>query len=180
MFVLLCKSLFITTPPFRSPEFSDFLRRCLDKHVDNRWSATQLLQVPVVLNRLCQSSCPTHPHVAPAIQSVSRRGLDNICSPAWRQGLTSAVQAFLFPLGSRCSPSRSHLLTREPARTHRKSFTEEDSMGLKIQNTGLPPMKVLISKKLHILRPAIEYVQQIANPKKVRLSGDAVCIMLLW
>ncbi|XP_070831816.1 STE20-like serine/threonine-protein kinase [Chaetodon trifascialis] len=27
-----------------SPEFSDFLRRCLDKHVDNRWSATQLLQ----------------------------------------------------------------------------------------------------------------------------------------
>ncbi|CAJ1053033.1 serine/threonine-protein kinase 10 [Xyrichtys novacula] len=27
-----------------SPEFSDFLRRCLDKHVDNRWGAAQLLQ----------------------------------------------------------------------------------------------------------------------------------------
>ncbi|XP_068452565.1 STE20-like serine/threonine-protein kinase [Clinocottus analis] len=27
-----------------SPEFSDFLKRCLDKHVDNRWSPTQLLQ----------------------------------------------------------------------------------------------------------------------------------------
>lgn len=27
-----------------SPEFSDFLRRCLDKHVDNRWTAAQLLQ----------------------------------------------------------------------------------------------------------------------------------------
>ncbi|KAM6939985.1 STE20-like serine/threonine-protein kinase [Xenentodon cancila] len=27
-----------------SPEFSDFLKRCLDKNVDNRWSATQLLQ----------------------------------------------------------------------------------------------------------------------------------------
>ncbi|XP_073331964.1 STE20-like kinase b [Pagrus major] len=27
-----------------SPEFSDFLKRCLDKHVDNRWSAPQLLQ----------------------------------------------------------------------------------------------------------------------------------------
>ncbi|XP_074544901.1 STE20-like serine/threonine-protein kinase [Halichoeres trimaculatus] len=27
-----------------SPEFSDFLRRCLDKHVDSRWSAAQLLQ----------------------------------------------------------------------------------------------------------------------------------------
>ncbi|XP_041820531.1 STE20-like kinase b [Chelmon rostratus] len=27
-----------------SPEFSDFLRRCLDKHVDSRWSPTQLLQ----------------------------------------------------------------------------------------------------------------------------------------
>uniref|UniRef100_A0A665VWN3 non-specific serine/threonine protein kinase n=1 Tax=Echeneis naucrates TaxID=173247 RepID=A0A665VWN3_ECHNA len=28
-----------------SPEFSDFLKRCLDKNVDNRWNATQLLQV---------------------------------------------------------------------------------------------------------------------------------------
>ncbi|XP_041839572.1 STE20-like kinase b [Melanotaenia boesemani] len=27
-----------------SPEFSDFLKRCLDKNVDNRWSTTQLLQ----------------------------------------------------------------------------------------------------------------------------------------
>ncbi|XP_034543097.1 STE20-like kinase b [Notolabrus celidotus] len=27
-----------------SPEFSDFLRRCLDKHVDNRWNPRQLLQ----------------------------------------------------------------------------------------------------------------------------------------
>uniref|UniRef100_A0A3B4AK78 non-specific serine/threonine protein kinase n=1 Tax=Periophthalmus magnuspinnatus TaxID=409849 RepID=A0A3B4AK78_9GOBI len=27
-----------------SPEFSDFLRRCLDKNVDNRWNAAQLLQ----------------------------------------------------------------------------------------------------------------------------------------
>ncbi|KAK7904785.1 hypothetical protein WMY93_017392 [Mugilogobius chulae] len=31
-----------------SPEFSDFLRRCLDKNVDNRWSAAQLLQHPFV------------------------------------------------------------------------------------------------------------------------------------
>lgn len=43
-------------------------------------------------------------------------------------------------------------------------------MGLKIENSGLPPMKVLISKKLHILRPAIEYVQQVSKPKKVRCS----------
>ncbi|KAM7393580.1 hypothetical protein PAMP_020439 [Pampus punctatissimus] len=27
-----------------SPEFSDFLKRCLDKNVDNRWNAPQLLQ----------------------------------------------------------------------------------------------------------------------------------------
>lgn len=40
-------------------------------------------------------------------------------------------------------------------------------MGLKIQNRSAPPVKVLISKKLHILRPAIEYVQQISQPKKV-------------
>lgn len=33
--------------PVRSPEFNDFLKRCLDKHVDNRWSAAQLLQVPL-------------------------------------------------------------------------------------------------------------------------------------
>ncbi|XP_037328266.2 STE20-like kinase b [Pungitius pungitius] len=31
-----------------SPEFSDFLKRCLDKYVDNRWSPTQLLQHPFV------------------------------------------------------------------------------------------------------------------------------------
>ncbi|KAK5623467.1 hypothetical protein CRENBAI_013781 [Crenichthys baileyi] len=31
-----------------SPEFIDFLRRALDKHVDNRWSSTQLLQHPFV------------------------------------------------------------------------------------------------------------------------------------
>ncbi|KAG9262421.1 serine/threonine-protein kinase 10 isoform X1 [Astyanax mexicanus] len=31
-----------------SPEFSDFLKRCLDKNVDNRWSAAQLLQHPFV------------------------------------------------------------------------------------------------------------------------------------
>ncbi|XP_053181455.1 STE20-like kinase b [Scomber japonicus] len=31
-----------------SPEFSDFLKRCLDKNVDNRWNPTQLLQHPFV------------------------------------------------------------------------------------------------------------------------------------
>uniref|UniRef100_A0A3B3DXP9 non-specific serine/threonine protein kinase n=1 Tax=Oryzias melastigma TaxID=30732 RepID=A0A3B3DXP9_ORYME len=31
-----------------SPEFSDFLKRCLDKNVDNRWSTAQLLQHPFV------------------------------------------------------------------------------------------------------------------------------------
>uniref|UniRef100_A0A8C5BDN0 non-specific serine/threonine protein kinase n=1 Tax=Gadus morhua TaxID=8049 RepID=A0A8C5BDN0_GADMO len=31
-----------------SPAFSDFLRRCLDKNVDNRWSTAQLLQHPFV------------------------------------------------------------------------------------------------------------------------------------
>ncbi|KAM6956301.1 STE20-like serine/threonine-protein kinase [Aplochiton taeniatus] len=33
-----------------SPEFSDFLRRALDKNVDNRWSTAQLLQHPFVCN----------------------------------------------------------------------------------------------------------------------------------
>ncbi|XP_056892992.1 serine/threonine-protein kinase 10-like [Takifugu flavidus] len=33
-----------------SPEFRDFLKRCLDKHVDNRWNARQLLQHSFVSN----------------------------------------------------------------------------------------------------------------------------------
>ncbi|XP_077426131.1 STE20-like serine/threonine-protein kinase isoform X2 [Vanacampus margaritifer] len=33
-----------------SPEFNDFLKRCLDKNVDNRWSAAQLLQHSFVSN----------------------------------------------------------------------------------------------------------------------------------
>lgn len=61
-------------------------------------------------------------------------------------------------------------------------YLKEDSMGLKIENSGLPPVKVLISKKLHILRPAIEYVQLISKPKKVRLSEEvgAVCVLVLF
>ncbi|XP_024152616.1 STE20-like serine/threonine-protein kinase isoform X3 [Oryzias melastigma] len=37
-----------------SPEFSDFLRKALDKNVDNRWSAPQLLQHPFVAS-VCDS-----------------------------------------------------------------------------------------------------------------------------
>lgn len=33
----------------RSPEFNDFLRKALDKNLDNRWNSVQLVQV----------SCPT-------------------------------------------------------------------------------------------------------------------------
>lgn len=36
---------FFTFSSWRSPDFRDFLKRCLDKHVDNRWNASQLLQV---------------------------------------------------------------------------------------------------------------------------------------
>uniref|UniRef100_A0A1A8IT54 non-specific serine/threonine protein kinase n=2 Tax=Nothobranchius TaxID=28779 RepID=A0A1A8IT54_NOTKU len=38
-------------------------------------------------------------------------------------------------------------------------------MGLKIQNSGLTPVKVLLSKKLLIIRPAIDYVLPISKPK---------------
>lgn len=101
---------------------------------------------------------------------------------------------FFFPLGLRCSPSQSHLQTdRQPRRAHLCTHTQdflrpkdnslEKKMGLKIQNSGLPPMKVLISKKLHILRPAIEYMQLISNPKKVRLERHVITLwdeVVLW
>lgn len=45
-------------------------------------------------------------------------------------------------------------------------------MGMKIQSSGLPPMKFLISRKLLSPRPAIEYVQQIYRWNEVRLMGD--------
>ncbi|XP_051772374.1 STE20-like serine/threonine-protein kinase isoform X3 [Ctenopharyngodon idella] len=40
----------LAAPSRWSPEFSDFLRKALDKNVDNRWSALQLLQHPFVSN----------------------------------------------------------------------------------------------------------------------------------
>ncbi|XP_050982935.1 STE20-like serine/threonine-protein kinase isoform X1 [Labeo rohita] len=40
----------LATPSRWSPEFSDFLRKALDKNVDNRWSALQLLQHPFASN----------------------------------------------------------------------------------------------------------------------------------
>lgn len=43
----LCNSVFFI--PDRSPEFSDFLRKALDKNVDNRWGTVQLLQVSFLL-----------------------------------------------------------------------------------------------------------------------------------
>uniref|UniRef100_A0A8C7WAJ1 non-specific serine/threonine protein kinase n=1 Tax=Oncorhynchus mykiss TaxID=8022 RepID=A0A8C7WAJ1_ONCMY len=42
-----------------SPEFSDFLRKCLDKNVDNRWNVAQLLQVMVT--HLFPPFCPHFP-----------------------------------------------------------------------------------------------------------------------
>uniref|UniRef100_A0A4W5NGB4 non-specific serine/threonine protein kinase n=1 Tax=Hucho hucho TaxID=62062 RepID=A0A4W5NGB4_9TELE len=51
-----------------SPEFSDFLRKCLDKNVDNRWNVAQLLQVmvthlfpPFALTFPHPTSSPLHP-----------------------------------------------------------------------------------------------------------------------
>ncbi|KAL4625026.1 serine/threonine-protein kinase 10-like isoform X1 [Arapaima gigas] len=38
----------LTQPSRWSPEFKDFLRKALDKNVDNRWSTAQLLQHPFV------------------------------------------------------------------------------------------------------------------------------------
>uniref|UniRef100_A0A673MJE2 non-specific serine/threonine protein kinase n=1 Tax=Sinocyclocheilus rhinocerous TaxID=307959 RepID=A0A673MJE2_9TELE len=40
----------LATPSRWSPEFSDFLRKALDKNVDNRWNTLQLLQHPFVSN----------------------------------------------------------------------------------------------------------------------------------
>ncbi|XP_032383098.1 serine/threonine-protein kinase 10 isoform X2 [Etheostoma spectabile] len=52
-----------------SPEFSDFLRRCLDKHVDNRWTSTQLLQHSFVAS--VQDSRPLRELIAEAKAEVT-------------------------------------------------------------------------------------------------------------
>ncbi|XP_052006636.1 STE20-like serine/threonine-protein kinase isoform X2 [Xyrauchen texanus] len=40
----------LAAPSRWSPEFRDFLRKALDKNVDNRWNSVQLLQHPFILN----------------------------------------------------------------------------------------------------------------------------------
>ncbi|XP_051946450.1 STE20-like serine/threonine-protein kinase isoform X2 [Xyrauchen texanus] len=40
----------LASPSRWSPEFSDFLRKALDKNIDNRWNTLQLLQHPFVSN----------------------------------------------------------------------------------------------------------------------------------
>uniref|UniRef100_A0A674D1D5 non-specific serine/threonine protein kinase n=1 Tax=Salmo trutta TaxID=8032 RepID=A0A674D1D5_SALTR len=54
-----------------SPEFSDFLRKCLDKNVDNRWNVAQLLQVMVT--HLLPPFALTFPFV-PSLHLLSSSG----------------------------------------------------------------------------------------------------------
>lgn len=53
-------------------------------------------------------------------------------------------------------------------------------MGLKIQNSSFPPFKVIISKKLHILRPALDCFQCTAKPREVRNALGILVCCLLW
>uniref|UniRef100_A0A8D3AD73 non-specific serine/threonine protein kinase n=1 Tax=Scophthalmus maximus TaxID=52904 RepID=A0A8D3AD73_SCOMX len=54
-----------------SPEFSDFLKRCLDKNVDNRWNATQLLQVPFNIPTAVTDNRPLRELIAEAKAEVT-------------------------------------------------------------------------------------------------------------
>lgn len=139
-------------------------------------------------------ACCSPPQPLPTAHLPLERKLAGICLPARRRTdcpseahprvleLTSAERAFLFPKGLRCSATSEPLTHREDTSVHTAhrstprltdcSVRTKSSMGLKIENSGLPPMKVLISKKLHILRPAIEYVQQVSKPKKVSCSAS--------
>ncbi|KAK5927110.1 hypothetical protein CgunFtcFv8_022631 [Champsocephalus gunnari] len=58
-----------------SPEFSDFLKRCLDKHVDNRWTPTQLLQHPFVSS--VKDSRPVRELIAEAKAEVTEEFEDH-------------------------------------------------------------------------------------------------------
>ncbi|RVE76304.1 hypothetical protein OJAV_G00009140 [Oryzias javanicus] len=63
-----------------SPEFSDFLKRCLDKNVDNRWSTSQLLQklhiIRPAIKYIQQVSKPRkHPFVSSVTDSKPLREL---------------------------------------------------------------------------------------------------------
>ncbi|KAJ4944933.1 hypothetical protein JOQ06_013472 [Pogonophryne albipinna] len=59
-----------------SPEFSDFLKRCLDKHVDNRWTPTQLLQHPFVSS--VKDSRPVRELIAEAKAEGHKRGPSDV------------------------------------------------------------------------------------------------------
>ncbi|KAM5140900.1 STE20-like serine/threonine-protein kinase isoform 2-T2 [Mantella aurantiaca] len=58
----------LAQPSRWSRDFSDFLRKCLDKNVDNRWTTSQLLQHPFV--SVVHNSKPVRELIAEAIAEV--------------------------------------------------------------------------------------------------------------
>lgn len=65
----------------RSPEFSSFLKRCLDKNVDNRWNATQLLQVASPSN-VCLSAPESLLHYY-VLRRACARPLESTDNPSY-------------------------------------------------------------------------------------------------
>uniref|UniRef100_A0A8C5HQQ3 non-specific serine/threonine protein kinase n=1 Tax=Gouania willdenowi TaxID=441366 RepID=A0A8C5HQQ3_GOUWI len=80
-----------------SPDFRDFLRRCLDKNVDNRWAAPQLLQEPSPLEDV---SSPLEDVPSP-LEKVSSP-LEDIPSPL--ENVPSPFEDIPSPLENVSSP----------------------------------------------------------------------------
>lgn len=73
-------------------------------------------------------------------------------------------------LDSQRGSCRTHKCTF-PGVNRRGRFNADVEMGLKIQTGVVTPVKVLLTEKLCILRPAVEYVEQICKLSKVRTQG---------
>lgn len=96
----------------RSPEFSSFLKRCLDKNVDNRWNATQLLQVASPSN-VCLSAPESlfHYHV---LLRACARPLESNDNPGYLPHLPlRASDDICVPL---CCPGQNCVLAGSTAR----------------------------------------------------------------
>uniref|UniRef100_A0A7N6APC9 non-specific serine/threonine protein kinase n=1 Tax=Anabas testudineus TaxID=64144 RepID=A0A7N6APC9_ANATE len=149
-----------------SPEFSDFLRRALDKNVDNRWGTVQLLQV----------SCPAVPghKRAPSDASVASSEDDKVPpTPSTLESVTEKTEAE--PVEDQASDKFSDegLGTSEVDKTEEEKLNEVSEVNSEDLASGLKePAKDFVSQapaepKQEEIQPAeIPAVPVVSQPEE--------------